>query len=65
LLPDGAFISMGNQAYLVKGGHLYLWTPFGYEGSIDRPASGKVVVLTPLTIVNAFRAGYRPQIITC
>jgi hypothetical protein len=62
LLPDGAFISMDEQPYLVKGSHLHLWTPFGYEGVIDRPASGKVVVLTPLTIVNAFRAGYRPQI---
>jgi hypothetical protein len=56
---------MGNQAYLVKGAQLHLWTPFGYEEIVDRPESGKVVVLTPLTIVNAFRVGYRPQIITC
>jgi len=62
LLPDSAFISLDGQPYLVKGAHLHLWTPFGYEGSIDRPGSGKAVLLTPPTIVNAFRAGYVAQI---
>ena len=62
LLPNGSFISIQDQPYLVNDTHLHLWTPFGYEQFIDRPASGKIVLLTPPTIVNAFRAGYLPQI---
>jgi hypothetical protein len=61
LLPNGSFISIQGQPYLVKDTHLHLWTPFGYERFIDRPESGKAVLITPPTIVNAFRAGYLPQ----
>jgi hypothetical protein len=61
LLPDGSFVSIQGQPYLVKATHLHLWTPFGYERFIDRPVSGKAVLITPPTIVNAFRAGYLPQ----
>lgn len=61
LLPNGSFISIQDQPYLVKDTHLHLWTSFGYEQFIDRPASGKAVLITPPTIVNAFRAGYLPQ----
>jgi hypothetical protein len=62
LLPDGAFISVENKPYLVKGAYLYEWTPFGYESYVSRPASGQVLLLTPPSIVNAFKAGYKPQI---
>lgn len=62
LLPDGAFISMDGKPYLVKGAHLFAWTPFGYKGIVNKPASGEVILLTPPSIVNAFRAGYKPQI---
>lgn len=61
LLPNGSFISIQGQPYLVNDTHLHLWTPFGYEQFIDKPASGRVVLITPPTIVNAFRAGYLPQ----
>ena len=61
LLPNGSFISIQGQPYLVNDTHLHLWTPFGYEQCIDRPAFGKIVLITPPTIVNAFRAGYLPQ----
>ncbi len=61
LLPDGSFVSIQGQPYLVKDTHLHLWTSFGYEQLIDRPAFGKIELLTPPTIVNAFRAGYHPQ----
>jgi hypothetical protein len=62
LLPDGAFISIEDKSYLVKGAHLHAWTPFGYETAVPRPASGQVLLLTPPSIINAFRAGYQPQI---
>jgi hypothetical protein len=61
-LPDGAFISIEGKPHLVKGAHLFEWTPFGYEEAITRPASGQVLLLTPPSIVNAFKAGYQPQI---
>jgi hypothetical protein len=61
-LPNGTFISMDADAYLVKDARLQLWSPFGYVRAIERPLSGTVTVLTPPSIVNAFRAGYIPQI---
>ena len=38
------------------------WTPFGYTDSIKLLPSTEVNVLTPKSIVNAFRSGYLPQI---
>jgi len=40
---------------------LHLWSPSGYVSAIERPASGEVTVLTPLSVVNAFKAGYIPE----
>ena len=61
-LPDGTFVQLNNKACLVLYTSIYYWTPFGYEKAIPFPGSGKVTVLTPLSIVNTFRAGYKPQI---
>jgi len=60
-LPNGTFISMENGAYLVKDLLLQVWSPFGYVNTIERPTSGEMTVLTPPSIVSAFRAGYIPQ----
>jgi len=60
-LPDGAFIEVNDAPYLFCRGKLFLWTPFGYDRSVDLPASETVTVLTPKSIVNALRAGYLPQ----
>jgi hypothetical protein len=60
-LPNGTFISLETRAYLVKDALLHEWSPFGYVNTIERPASGEVTVLTPLSVVNAFRAGYVPE----
>lgn len=61
-IPDGTFILMNGDPYICRTGLLYRWTPFGYEEPIDMPDAPTVTVLTPHSIVNAFRAGYVPQI---
>jgi hypothetical protein len=61
-LPDGAFIEMEGSAWLVANGLVHEWTPFGYEKKITLSPQQPVSVLTPRSVVNAFRAGYLPQI---
>jgi len=61
-LPDGTFVLIAEQPYLVAKGTVHLWTPFGYQRQISFPADKMVKVLTPKSIVNAFRGGYQPQI---
>ena len=59
-LPDGTFIMLDGLPYLIAGHMLHHWTPFGYEPGIPLSHS-IVVVLTPKSTVNVFRAGYLPQ----
>jgi hypothetical protein len=61
-IPNGAFILMNNDAYLFTNDKLRRWTPFGYEDSIDVQQDSMLTVLTPNSVVNAFVAGYVPQI---
>lgn len=63
-LPEGTFIFMHDNSYVLKAGRLHRWTPFGYEDSITVPEDSTLAILTPRSIVNAFRAGYVPQIKT-
>lgn len=60
-LPDGSFIRWQGRPALVAGEKLYPWSPSGYEQPITRPNPRLVEVLTPASIVQAFRAGYAPQ----
>jgi hypothetical protein len=61
-VPDGTFVLMNNDPHLVSNGKLHPWTPFGYEEGVAMPDVSTFTVLTPHSIVNAFRAGYVPQI---
>jgi len=64
-LPDGCFVTMAHEpgeAYLVRGAGLLRWTPAGYDAWVDRPVGGEAGLLTPPSVVGAFRAGYAPQI---
>jgi hypothetical protein len=61
-IPDGAFILMNDDCYLFRKNQLHRWTPFGYEESTAIPHESMLTVLTPNSIVNAFAAGYAPQI---
>ena len=60
-IPHGTFILRNDDAYLFSNNKLYRWTPFGYEAGIDVQPDAMLTVLTPASIVNAFRAGYVPQ----
>jgi hypothetical protein len=61
-LPDGTFILFNTDPYIVFDNQIFLWTPFGYKKGIALPNLQKLIVLTPRSIVNAFRAGYLPQV---
>jgi hypothetical protein len=60
-LPNGTFILHGNQPFLYADGLFFRWTPEGYDDGITLTTTGKVDVLTPRSVVNTFRAGYKPQ----
>jgi hypothetical protein len=60
-LPDGTFVLLDEKPCLIKGDQLYQWTPAGYDPGIVKPHNLKVAVLTPASVVHAFKAGYIPQ----
>ena len=59
-LPDGAFVLLNNQPFILAHSRLFHWSPFGYDNGIMLPDT-KIAVLTPRSIVNTLRAGYKPQ----
>ncbi len=60
-LPDGAFVLLNDQPFVVTKNLLHRWTPFGYKESISIDPNSMLAVLTPRSVVNAFIAGYVPQ----
>jgi hypothetical protein len=61
-IPNGSFVSIHNEAYLVFNQEIFRWTPSGYEKGIALPNKTGLDVLTPKSIINAFNAGYEPEI---
>ena len=61
-LPTGTFIEINGEPYLVTDKLICHWTTFGYGEAMPSPIMETVTVLTPRSIVNAFRAGYMPQV---
>ena len=61
-MPDRVFISFHGNPYLIINNVAFQWSPFGYAEGTVLPNSADVTILTPASVVNAFRAGYRPQI---
>jgi hypothetical protein len=61
-LPEGSMIAEGNRAWLVCGGELLAWSPFGYEDRRAADASARVRALTPPSIVAVISSGYRPSL---
>jgi hypothetical protein len=59
-LPDGAMITLGGNAFAVRGKHLLRWTPAGYGEARPRPLGTQVDVLTPPSILVVLERGYRP-----
>jgi hypothetical protein len=63
-LPDGTFISFveDSKAYLWFQQNLYVWSFSGYTKVNEFERNQEVDVLTPLSYVETFRAGYLPQV---
>lgn len=62
-LPDGAMVMLEEgTAWLVRGKHLWRWTPGGYVLPQSRPGRGAVRLITPPSIVGAIQAGYAPAL---
>lgn len=60
-LPDGAFVLHDDEPWLVLGAELLRWTPAGYTERLTRP-SGRVLVVTPPSLVEIMRADRHPQV---
>ena len=56
-LPDGAIV-LADVPRLVRGDTLLRWTPGGYDD--PRPRRGRAELLTPPSIVEVLRHGWRP-----
>jgi hypothetical protein len=60
-LPDGAFVTIENEAWAVRGNSLLRWTPAGYGARRRRPKKLMADVPTPPAIVRVLGSGYAPQ----
>jgi hypothetical protein len=61
-LPDGAFFAHAGNAYLISSGEAFLWSFTGYTKADVHSFPAEVDVLTPRSIVNTFKSGFRPRI---
>jgi hypothetical protein len=61
VLPDGAFIALGEGAFAVRGDALLHWTPQGYAETRKRPRGVAVDALTPPAILAVLSSGYVPR----
>lgn len=59
-LPEGTMVALGDESFLIAEGQGWLWSFAGYRRS--SVSLEKARLLTPPSVVNAFRAGYRPRI---
>lgn len=63
-LPDGTFITLDemDKAYLWYQQNLYEWSFNGYTKVLQLDKDKEVTVLTPLSYVAVFKAGYVPEV---
>lgn len=61
-LPDGAFVLREGVPYLVLGSELLAWTAAGYSACTRRPPRGRVLLLTPPSLVEVLRIGWEPLV---
>ncbi|CAN5726333.1 hypothetical protein BH18ACT17_BH18ACT17_04760 [soil metagenome] len=60
-LPDGVFVVLAGEAYVVVGDALLRWTPAGYVERLPVPGA-TATVITPASIVRVLRAGWQPSV---
>ena len=56
-LPDGTFVQLDDQSWLLHDGRLHLWSSGGYRDKRALPV-GDVTVLTPSPTVDVLANGY-------
>jgi len=61
-LPDGAFVIEEGVASLVLGDELLAWTPAGYAARRPRPEQERATVITPPSLVEVLRSGWKPLV---
>jgi hypothetical protein len=61
-LPDGAFVLHEDEPCVVLGSSLLRWTPAGYASPRPRRPGGRVVLITPPSLVTVLRAGWEPLV---
>jgi hypothetical protein len=59
-LPDGAFVLMDDEPWVVLGGELRRWSPAGYKER--RAAAGRAPLVTPATSLHVLESGWRGSV---
>lgn len=59
-LPNGTMIAVDEKSYLIANREAWRWSFAGYSRASEALDAARL--LTPPSIINAFRAGYRPDI---
>ena len=58
-LPDGSFVLLDGAPCLVLGSELLTWTAAGYTARRPRPSLGRALQITPPSLAEVLRAGWR------
>jgi hypothetical protein len=61
-LPDGAFVLRGGRPFVAIGDELLRWTSAGYDERVPRPLRTRTTLITPPSLVEVLRAGWRPVV---
>ena len=61
-LPDGAFVLRDEEPFVVVGGELLRWSTAGYVERSPRPPRERTTLITPPSLVEVLRAGWRPLV---
>ncbi|HEY7666736.1 MAG TPA: hypothetical protein VIE12_01285 [Actinomycetota bacterium] len=61
-LPDGAFVLLDGEPWVVVDDRLARWTPGGYVGRVARPTRGDLEVVTPSSILAVLRTARAPAV---
>lgn len=61
-IPAGCFVRCHGDSHLVTTDGLLPWRPDGYGPPIEKPARGRLTVLTPRSVVEVMRRGYCPAL---
>jgi hypothetical protein len=60
-LPHGTMFQVGNESYAVCDQELVKWSFEGYSAAKKEDLPETVDVLTPRSVVNVFKSGFRPE----